>query len=42
MNPQIHALIAQGILKTGPLRPRSANDAAVIREALRARHAARP
>jgi hypothetical protein len=36
MNPQIHALIAEGILKTGPFRPRSMADAAYIRATLAA------
>jgi hypothetical protein len=36
MNPQIHALVAQGILKTGPFRPRSMADTAHIRAALAA------
>jgi hypothetical protein len=37
MNPEIRALIAQGILKTGPLRPRSAADIPAIRRAMHAR-----
>jgi hypothetical protein len=36
MNPQIHALVQQGILKTGPFRPRSVADAPQIRAALAA------
>jgi hypothetical protein len=36
MNPQIHALVQQGILKTGPFRPRSSADAAYIRATLAA------
>jgi hypothetical protein len=36
MNPQIRALIEQGILKTGPLRPRSTADAAYIRATIAA------
>jgi hypothetical protein len=36
MNPQIHALVQQGILKTGPYRPRSLADAPQIRAALAA------
>jgi hypothetical protein len=42
MNSQIHALIAKGILKTGPLRPRSAADIPAIRAAMSARREARP
>jgi hypothetical protein len=33
MNPEIRHLIATGILRTSPLRPRSAGDAARIRAA---------
>jgi len=40
MNPQINALVAQGILKTGPLRARSPRDLNAIRAALGARPAA--
>jgi hypothetical protein len=36
MNPQIHALVDQGILKIAPFRPRSAADAAHIRAVLAA------
>jgi hypothetical protein len=36
MNSQIHALVAQGILKTGPYRPRSLADTPQIRAALSA------
>jgi hypothetical protein len=36
MNPQIHALVEQGILKTGPFRPRSHADIAHIRATLAA------
>ena len=36
MNPQIHALVEQGILKTGPFRARSSADAAHIRAVLAA------
>jgi hypothetical protein len=36
MNPQIRALVQQGILKTGPYRPRSAADAAYIRATIAA------
>ncbi len=42
MNSQIHALIAQGILKTGPLRPRSFADVPQIRAAMHERPATRP
>jgi len=37
MNSQINALVAQGILKTGPLRARSPRDLSAIRAALRVR-----
>jgi hypothetical protein len=36
MNPQIHALVQQGILKTGPFRARSYADTAYIRATLAA------
>jgi hypothetical protein len=36
MNPQIHALVQQGILLTGPYRPRSTADAAYIRATIAA------
>ena len=36
MNPQIHALVQQGILKTGPYRARSTADTAHIRAVLAA------